>query len=200
MADHHVDRPQVQAQRCVQLSGTNRPTGLISSASNVPCSGHPPLRNTPTHTQDLNTHQPRRRTSTAWWLWRGVNTRSHPELGRENPQRPWYCVSRRGRVGRRQAFQVRPTLASSQRYSRSTLIPAGWSSPVARQAHNLKAAGSNPAPATNLQTQSPAAKSSGALCVLGRSLLDTAPQIVDREIGHGAHAVLERGLVDLEQR
>ena len=28
---------------------------------------------------------------------------------------------------------------------------AGWSSPVARQAHNLKAAGSNPAPATNFQ-------------------------------------------------
>ena len=27
---------------------------------------------------------------------------------------------------------------------------AGWSSPVARQAHNLKAAGSNPAPATLL--------------------------------------------------
>jgi hypothetical protein len=27
---------------------------------------------------------------------------------------------------------------------------AGWSSPVARQAHNLKAAGSNPAPATPL--------------------------------------------------
>ncbi|MGO8316014.1 hypothetical protein ACC848_05775, partial [Rhizobium johnstonii] len=26
----------------------------------------------------------------------------------------------------------------------------GWSSPVARQAHNLKAAGSNPAPATKL--------------------------------------------------
>ena len=28
-------------------------------------------------------------------------------------------------------------------------LGAGWSSPVARQAHNLKAAGSNPAPATN---------------------------------------------------
>ena len=26
--------------------------------------------------------------------------------------------------------------------------PAGWSSPVARQAHNLKATGSNPVPAT----------------------------------------------------
>ena len=29
---------------------------------------------------------------------------------------------------------------------------AGWSSPVARQAHNLKVAGSNPAPATNAYT------------------------------------------------
>ncbi len=29
-------------------------------------------------------------------------------------------------------------------------LGAGWSSPVARQAHNLKAAGSNPAPATNI--------------------------------------------------
>src|SRR5579872_1174145 len=28
---------------------------------------------------------------------------------------------------------------------------AGWSSPVARQAHNLKAAGSNPAPATKFR-------------------------------------------------
>ena len=30
----------------------------------------------------------------------------------------------------------------------ATKTVAGWSSPVARQAHNLKAAGSNPAPAT----------------------------------------------------
>ena len=36
----------------------------------------------------------------------GQNTRSHPELGRENPQRRWYCVLRRGRVGRRQALQA----------------------------------------------------------------------------------------------
>lgn len=33
---------------------------------------------------------------------------------------------------------------------------AGWSSPVARQAHNLKAAGSNPAPATKVTTKNPA--------------------------------------------
>ena len=30
------------------------------------------------------------------------------------------------------------------------LINAGWSSPVARQAHNLKVVGSNPTPATKL--------------------------------------------------
>ena len=33
---------------------------------------------------------------------------------------------------------------------------AGWSSPVARQAHNLKVAGSNPAPATNFSQQTAA--------------------------------------------
>ena len=50
--------------------------------------------------------------SPAWWLWRGRRTRSHPELGREIPQRRWYCVLRRGRVGRCQACQEqqpRPT-------------------------------------------------------------------------------------------
>ena len=35
-----------------------------------------------------------------WWLWRGGCTRSHSEHGRETPLRPWYFVSRRGRVGR----------------------------------------------------------------------------------------------------
>src|ERR1700761_2600456 len=98
---------------------------------------------------------------TTWWLWRGARTRSHPELGRENPQRPWYCVLRHGRVGRRQVFQsirykarLAPQ-AAGQTYSPGpvrgpTSFPtaAGWSSPVARQAHNLKVRGSNPLPAT----------------------------------------------------
>ena len=69
------------------------------------------------------------------WLWRGENTRLHSELGRENPQRRWYFVLRHGRVGRCRALK-------------SQLLDAGWSSLVARQAHNLKVAGSNPAPAT----------------------------------------------------
>ena len=39
------------------------------------------------------------------------------------------------------------SLTQAQRFG------AGWSSPVARQAHNLKVAGSNPAPATNTPSQ-----------------------------------------------
>ena len=45
------------------------------------------------------------------------------------------------------------------------LLGAGWSSPVARQAHNLKAAGSNPAPATKF-TKARQAFAGGLLCVL----------------------------------
>ena len=42
----------------------------------------------------------------AWWLWRSGCTRSHSELGRETLQRRWYFVSRRGRVGRCQAYKA----------------------------------------------------------------------------------------------
>jgi hypothetical protein len=73
----------------------------------------------------------------------GPNTRSHPELGRENPLRRWYCTPRCGRVGRRQARNS--PLSLPENYY---LTVAGWSSPVARQAHNLKVVGSNPTPAT----------------------------------------------------
>ena len=38
---------------------------------------------------------------------------------------------------------------------------AGWSSPVARQAHNLKVTGSNPVPATNPSQKAPNGQSSG---------------------------------------
>ncbi len=41
-------------------------------------------------------------------------------------------------------------LKSLKRNNNSCALGAGWSSPVARQAHNLKAAGSNPAPATKI--------------------------------------------------
>ena len=42
---------------------------------------------------------------------------------------------------------------------------AGWSSPVARQAHNLKVVGSNPTPATNYIAK--AVSSEAAFCIIG---------------------------------
>ena len=65
----------------------------------------------------------------------------------------WRC----GRVGRRQAYkvyaskqqkQIRPIAIFIRAASEVSPIDAGWSSPVARQAHNLKVVGSNPTPAT----------------------------------------------------
>src|SRR3546814_3494814 len=35
----------------------------------------------------------------------------------------------------------------------ATMVDAGWSNPVARQANKLKGAGSNPAPATNARSE-----------------------------------------------
>ena len=46
-------------------------------------------------------------------------------------------------------------LAKFKHNFRATDINAGWSSPVARQAHNLKVVGSNPTPATNIKKAAP---------------------------------------------
>ena len=53
---------------------------------------------------------------------------------------PFTCLAPRGRL----------RLRSSEAFALQGYIGgAGWSSPVARQAHNLKVTGSNPVPATN---------------------------------------------------
>ena len=130
----------METRQRAKLTGTNCPIELKTShawKSSSACTQQI-LGSNPEDKQPEPGFSPIRMGWMTWWLWRGARTRSHPELGRENPQRPWYCVSRRGRVGRRQVFQpIRFPL------------DAGWSSPVARQAHNLKVRGSNPLPATN---------------------------------------------------
>ena len=112
------------------------------------------------------------------WLLRGGNTRPHSELGREDPQRRWYCILRCGRVGhcrvcRAHNLKTRDSLLRNGKgffgagdgsfcFLDKALIlglykiDAGWSSPVARQAHNLKVVGSNPTPATKAGSQKPA--------------------------------------------
>src|SRR5579863_3171976 len=119
--------------------------------------------------------------ASAWLRWsggygEGLSTRSHPELGRESPQRRWYYVLRRGRVGRRQASKATPrffrdalspidTNSTRDYVARSVIrsLSAGWSSPVARQAHNLKVRGSNPLPATTLTCSSSSPVATGFL-------------------------------------
>ena len=59
-----------------------------------------------------------------------------------------------GKVGRRQAFSYTTShsLKKKSLLTHTTILIAGWSSQVARQAHNLKVAGSNPAPATKIES------------------------------------------------
>ena len=86
----------------------NHPQTFSGSARNAHQNRHPGRRLRPARlqpaTEDKDLTNVVRVDWTTWWFWRGACTRSHPELGRETPQRPWYCVTRRGRVGRRQVF------------------------------------------------------------------------------------------------
>ena len=133
-AESHQRRTTARVQRQAPVLARGRPTRPQTLLETPPASPHTQrgLRRPGGHSE-------------------GPNTRSHPELGRENPLRPWYCRSSGGRVGRRQARQAHPTLSSSSLARKGEEFGpavAGWSSPVARQAHNLKVVGSNPTPAT----------------------------------------------------
>ena len=165
----------MEARQRVKLSLTNRSIGLISlrirpaqqkaCRNDIQQTAQASVRRIASNPRISSRHIRRQPTAhpggwSTWWSQRGARTRSHPELGRENPPRQWYCVLRRGRVGRRQVHQPpgpshKPTHTVSQPVTHSHPTcrnpkhpDAGWSSPVARQAHNLKVAGSNPAPAT----------------------------------------------------
>src|SRR5262249_47876349 len=110
VVDHHVDRPGVEVRQRMELTGTNRSIGLIVLIANAhqgsrrERSGPHLLRRRRGLRLRCMTHCaiaeaiPFRRTMLcavlqflcnasfrllpAWWLWRGVQTRSHPELGR----------------------------------------------------------------------------------------------------------------------
>ncbi len=81
-----------------------------------------------------------------------------------------------GRIGPRSRFWTRPSgyrsrggKGSAGRIGRQRKFgDAGWSSPVARQAHNLKVPGSNPGPAP--KTKNSPASNRGAVFVSGAPL------------------------------
>src|SRR6266446_9502908 len=68
----------------------------------------------------------------------GQHTRSHPELGRENPQRQWYCVLRRGRVGRCQAFQADAPAMSRQAHGAARQLFSKAKERKGKHNHTLK--------------------------------------------------------------
>ena len=49
-------------------------------------------------------------------------------------------------------YPTNSTDRTGSRHAPKPITPAGWSSPVARQAHNLKVTGSNPVPATKAKS------------------------------------------------
>ena len=111
----------MEAQQCVKLSLTNRPFGLISSSRAQRTTAGAPnkIKRQANSRHDQNTYRTgslqtfdkAKMTVVAFrrsgGYGEGPNTRSHPELGREILQRQWYCVLRRGRVGRRRIFKTR---------------------------------------------------------------------------------------------
>ena len=173
VVDHHVDRPDVEAPRGVQLTGTNRLIGLIapiihahSAARRAVATSRP--RRGRRHATDRSSLATRRvvepvahsATKTLASvsfaglvaLARSLNpipSRTRP-LNSSAPMvlclKTWESRSSPGLP------RTRPPHNARAQHAQST--SAGWSSPVARQAHNLKAAGSNPAPAT-ISTKSP---------------------------------------------
>ena len=90
----------MEARQRVKLTSTNSSIGLI-----VLITSDQPAR-TACWVTGLNQFSRTSCISPTWWLLRGGCTRSHPELGSETPQRRWYSVSRRGRVGRCQVCRM----------------------------------------------------------------------------------------------
>ena len=118
MLDQHVNRWHVEARQRVKLSHTNRSSGLKHRLPRAAANPLPSASKTNSARVTLGAAAacstehacaPDRSGGHSG----GQYTRSHPELGRENPQRQWYCVLRRGRVGRRQVY--RPHRLSNHR-------------------------------------------------------------------------------------
>ena len=122
MEDHHVDRPGVEAQQCVKLTGTNRSFGFDPCKPQARFAG---VRQAPgTRFQESGSRNQvgtdKALDLTSSWIltpgsWnlpsddlvvmaRGQTPDPIPNSAVKTLERRWYCVLRRGRVGRRQVI------------------------------------------------------------------------------------------------
>ena len=137
MVDHHVDRPGVEAQQCVKLTGTNRsfgfdpckPQARFAGVRQAPGSSNqvpgirfqePGSRNQAPGTRFQESGTDKALDLTSSWIltpgsWnlpsddlvvmaRGQTPDPIPNSAVKTLERRWYCVLRRGRVGRRQVI------------------------------------------------------------------------------------------------
>ena len=152
--DDHVDRPGVQARQRVELTGTNRPTGLIALMIRVRIKTEHPHDPRPCDSPDavrLLAEQTQTCAAPAWWPERCAQDPIPSRTRPSNAPAPMVlCLKTR-------ESRSPPGLPSTRHptfpHTHDQRLGAGWSSPVARQAHNLKVAGSNPAPATNINAR-----------------------------------------------
>jgi hypothetical protein len=114
--------------------------------------------------------------SKKWWLTglRAVRTFRLPFIaGWSNPAAAGLVRLVIPRWRDRGSKEARCSLDSCTRFDQGLVVfnfTAGWSSLVARQAHNLKVVGSNPTPAPNL-TPSYTARLRGSSCFPGRKIM-----------------------------
>ena len=193
--DHHVDRLEVEAQQCVERTSTNCSIGLIlrcswTAIASPPCVEAQQVRMSlrfcvaraervviarvphpfPSRTRPLSPSAPMVLCLKAW------ESRSPPAPHvRHNP--PFTFVGLASPRFRPGVCHFSPQVLDGS----SHRADAGWSSPVARQAHNLKVVGSNPTPAPKLN---PRAFWPGVFCVLACfDLLCATPCLAYREPG-----------------
>ena len=153
MEDYHVDRPGVEVGRPMKLTGTNNPIGLIVSQQNSfdDCSLTEAISDNvfsssavrlvdlvamsevphpiPFRTRSLSPPEP------MVLRLKARESRSPPGLQGGQPM----MKSNHRKCGLLETF-----------FLLELPLAAGWSSPVARQAHNLKVVGSNPTPAPKI--------------------------------------------------
>ena len=148
MIDHHVDRPQVEVQQCMQPSGPNRPIDLHHT--NTTAAGHPSKGD-----QHRTQHQAAHTTHTTQHPKPTIPSQSQDPVrwpgghrGDDTPDPiPNSDVKHPSAHGTAaQAAGESVAAGPPNRILDANHSTAGWSSPVARQAHNLKVTGSNPVP------------------------------------------------------
>ena len=185
----------MQARRRVEPTGTNRPTGLIAPVIRVRETRHEKIAACRRdHSPSRHSARPSPKKDCGVPVWWPERRAQNPIPSRTRPLNTpapmVLCLkARESRSPPDPHTAIRPThdvndadpTPAFPRHARSPAAPpphgvlrrrrdrrplgAGWSSPVARQAHNLKVTGSNPVPATIIIRQIPPSRTGGCLCL-----------------------------------